>query len=157
MGALSILSLLTALAALAVAAAALHRSGAYDIGALLRGGPKKPPPVAPPREPLPTHVAGLREEVARLRDATAHALRHLAVVRYDAFDDVGGHLSWSAAMLDDSGSGVVLTSINARAESRTYAKSISGWSSLQQLSPEEEKALEQARPKRAYAGAHSRR
>ena len=39
-------------------------------------------------------------------------LRHLAVVRYDAFGDMGGHLSWSLELLDDAGNGVVLTSIS---------------------------------------------
>ncbi|MBO0841618.1 MAG: DUF4446 family protein [Nocardioides sp.] len=152
MGAFSILSLLIAVVALAVAAAALHGSGAYDLGRLLRPGRKPAKVVEPtPEPPLPTDVAGLRAEVAALREETHHALRHLAVVRYDAFDDVGGHLSWSAAMLDDSGSGVVITAINARAESRTYAKSITGWTAMQQLSPEEEKAVEQARPKARQA------
>ena len=63
-----------------------------------------------------------------------------------AFGDVGGHLSWSLAVLDDAGHGVVLTSIHGRSEARTYAKSISSWSCEQQLSPEEEEAIEPARP-----------
>ena len=74
------------------------------------------------------------------------ALRHLAVVRYDAFGDMGGHLSWSLALLDDGGNGVVLTSIHGRSEARTYAKSITGWTCEQQLSPEEEEAIAHARP-----------
>ena len=89
---------------------------------------------------LPTDVAGLRQEVAALRDEARDALRHLAVVRYDAFGDMGGHLSWSLALLDDGGNGVVLTSISGRSEARTYAKSVTGWSSEQQLSPEEAEA-----------------
>ena len=95
---------------------------------------------------LPEDVQGLRQEVAALQAENADALRHLSVVRYDAFGDVGGHLSWSLALLDDAGHGVVLTSIHGRSEARTYAKSISGWSCEQQLSPEEEEAIEHARP-----------
>lgn len=95
---------------------------------------------------LPEDVHGLRQEVAALKAESADALRHLSVVRYDAFGDVGGHLSWSLAVLDDSGHGVVLTSIHGRSEARTYAKSISSWSCEQQLSPEEEEAIEHARP-----------
>ena len=83
---------------------------------------------------------GLRQEVAALRAEAAGALRHLAVVRYDAFGDMGGHLSWSLALLDDGGDGVVLTSIHGRSDARTYAKNVVGWSSEQQLSPEEEDA-----------------
>jgi hypothetical protein len=97
---------------------------------------------------LPEDVHGLRQEVATLRAETRDALRHLAVVRYDAFGDMGGHLSWSLALADDAGHGVVLTSIHGRSEARTYAKSISGWSCEQQLSPEEEEAIEHARPSR---------
>ena len=97
-------------------------------------------------EALPEDVHGLRQEVAALKAESADALRHLSVVRYDAFGDVGGHLSWSLAVLDDAGHGVVLTSIHGRSEARTYAKSISSWSCEQQLSPEEEEAIEHARP-----------
>jgi Protein of unknown function (DUF4446) len=95
---------------------------------------------------LPEDVHGLRQEVAALRAEAKDALRHLAVVRYDAFGDMGGHLSWSLALLDDSGNGVVLTSIHGRSEARSYSKSISEWTSDQQLSPEEVEAIERARP-----------
>ena len=95
---------------------------------------------------LPEDVHGLRQEVAALRAEAKDALRHLAVVRYDAFGDMGGHLSWSLALLDDGGHGVVLTSIHGRSEARTYAKNVSGWTSEQQLSPEEEEAIASARP-----------
>ena len=95
---------------------------------------------------LPEDVHGLRQEVAALRAETADALRHLAVVRYDAFGDMGGHLSWSLALLDDGGHGVVLTSIHGRSEARTYAKGIAAWSCEQQLSPEEQEAIAGARP-----------
>ena len=94
---------------------------------------------------LPEDVVGLRQEVAALRAEAGGALRHLAVVRYDAFGDMGGHLSWSLALLDDGGDGVVLTSIHGRSEARTYAKSIVGWTCQQQLSPEEDEAVAHAR------------
>jgi hypothetical protein len=94
---------------------------------------------------LPTDVAGLRGEVHALRTEVSDALRHLAVVRYDAFGDMGGHLSWSLALLDDGGNGVVLTSIHGRSDARTYAKNVSDWSCDQQLSPEEEEAIKFAR------------
>lgn len=96
---------------------------------------------------LPSDVEGLRNEVQALRMEAADALRHLAVVRYDAFGDMGGHLSWSLALLDDGGNGIVLTSIHGRSEARTYAKNITGWSCDQALSPEEQEAI--AFPRRA--------
>ena len=94
---------------------------------------------------LPDDVLGLRQEVAALRLDSADAMRHLAVVRYDAFDDVGGQLSWSLALLDDHGNGVVLTSIHGRSDARTYAKNIAGYACEQPLSPEEQDALAHAR------------
>jgi hypothetical protein len=94
---------------------------------------------------VPADVDGLRGEVQALRVETADALRHLAVVRYDAFGDMGGHLSWSLALLDDGGNGVVLTSIHGRSEARTYAKNISSWSCDQAMSPEEEEAVKFAK------------
>ena len=99
-----------------------------------------------PEGDLPADVLGLRKEVAALRKEAAGALRHLAVVRYDAFEEMGGRLSWSLALLDDGGDGVVLTSIRGRNEGRTYAKSVTSWRSDQELSPEETEAITHARP-----------
>jgi hypothetical protein len=90
-------------------------------------------------------VEELRSEVEALRIEVGDALRHLAVVRYDAFGDMGGHLSWSLALLDDSGNGMALTSIHGRSDSRTYAKNIREWTCDQQLSPEEAEAVAFAR------------
>lgn len=70
--------------------------------------------------------------------------RNLGVVRYDAFDDMGGRMSFSAALVDDHGNGVVITSINARAESRAYAKPIRGGTSEHNLSSEEQRAIADA-------------
>ncbi len=95
---------------------------------------------------LPQDPRALRQEVAALKAENAQAMRHVAVIRYDAFTDTGGQLSWSMALLDDSGSGVVLSSIQGRNESRTYAKNVAAWASETQLSPEEEDAISHARP-----------
>lgn len=73
------------------------------------------------------------------------ALRHVGVVRYDAFGDMGGRLSFSAAVFDAQGDGFVLTSINGRSETRTYAKGLAGLQSEQTLSPEEQQAIRDAK------------
>ena len=73
------------------------------------------------------------------------AMRHVAVVRYDAFGDMGGMLSFSAALCDDNGDGLVISSINGRSETRTYAKSLVGGQSDHSLSPEEKQAIADAR------------
>ena len=84
-------------------------------------------------------------DLAALRSDLEQALRHVAVVRYDAFGDMGGRLSFSAALVDDRGDGLVFSSIHARGESRTYAKGVVGGSSDATLTPEEQQALAAAR------------
>ncbi len=71
-------------------------------------------------------------------------VRRVALLRYDAFEDVGGRLSFSCALLDDNGNGVVLTSINGRQDTRVYAKPIARGTSSYNLSLEEEDAIRQA-------------
>jgi hypothetical protein len=95
-----------------------------------------------------TETKALRAEVAQAKDdldlarsELADALRHVAVVRYDAFGDMGGRMSFTAALLDDSGDGLVITSINGRTESRAYAKGVKEGQSDQSLSPEETQAI----------------
>jgi hypothetical protein len=72
------------------------------------------------------------------------AVRRVGLVRYDAFEDVGGRLSFSCALLDDHGNGVVVTSINGRQDTRVYAKPIVQGKSSYNLSIEEEEAIRQA-------------
>ena len=73
------------------------------------------------------------------------ALRDLAIVRYDALNEMTGQLSFSVALLNAAGDGVVLSSINSRSETRTYAKVVLGGGGTQPLSPEEEQAVRRAR------------
>jgi hypothetical protein len=72
------------------------------------------------------------------------SVRRVGVMRYDAFEDVGGRLSFSCALLDERGTGVVLTSINGRQETRVYAKPVTIGQSTYNLSREEEEAIRQA-------------
>ncbi|MEA2522449.1 MAG: hypothetical protein QOI81_2095 [Actinomycetota bacterium] len=71
-------------------------------------------------------------------------IRRVGLLRYDAFEDVGGRLSFSCALLDDHGTGVVLTSINGRQETRVYAKPVTMGNSSYNLSAEEQEAIGQA-------------
>mgnify|MGYP006356671927 FL=1 len=96
--------------------------------------------------------ADLRDEVLRLESQLAAtrrdlnmALRHVSVVRYDAFGDMGGRFSFSAALLDDAGDGLGITSIHARSETRTYLKGLAAGDSDITLSPEEQQAVRLAR------------
>jgi hypothetical protein len=72
------------------------------------------------------------------------ALRHVALVRYDAFADVGGRLSYSVALLDDTRSGLVLTTLAGKSDVRTYARAISAGAADGTLTAEEQQAIEAA-------------
>ena len=103
-------------------------------------------------------IDGLLDEVGQLskqydklkEDNQAHemvlgkVIRHVGIVRYDAFPEMGGHLSFSTALLDDGGNGLVVSSITGRADSRVYAKPVSDRQSEYNLSKEEEEAIDQA-------------
>ena len=73
------------------------------------------------------------------------ALRDVAIVRYDALREMSGQLSFSLALLNAMGDGVVLSSINGRAETRTYAKPVVAGQGKLELSPEEAQAVQSAR------------
>ena len=101
-----------------------------------------------------TDIANLRSatvEIADLLEVTrqelSSALRHTAVVRYDAFGDMGGRMSFTAALLDDHGDGLLITSLHGRSETRTYLKSVTA-SSADQMSPEESEAIDRASGRR---------
>ncbi|MBE3074574.1 MAG: DUF4446 family protein [Actinobacteria bacterium] len=94
---------------------------------------------------LLSDVGRVRAQLSRTAGDVEQSLRHVAVVRYDAFGDMGGRLSFSAAIIDDRGDGLVISSIHARGESRTYAKGVVGGDSEVTLTPEEQQALAAAR------------
>ena len=72
------------------------------------------------------------------------ALAHIALVRYDAYEDVGGQQSASLAFLDAARSGIVLTAIQGRDYARIYVKELDRGRSSVSLSPEEQEAVERA-------------
>jgi hypothetical protein len=90
---------------------------------------------------LRAEVDDLAALLARTRTELADAIRHVSVVRYDAFGDMGGRLSFSAAMLDDGGDGLVLTAIHGRSETRSYIKGVKNGTSEASMSPEEQQAV----------------
>lgn len=73
------------------------------------------------------------------------AIRDVAVYRYDALEEMTGRLSFSVAMINGLGDGIVLTSINGRSETRTYVRPVVSGKGSQPLSPEEEEAVRAAR------------
>jgi hypothetical protein len=67
-----------------------------------------------------------------------------AIVRYDAYENAGGHQSASVALLDAGRTGVVLSAIQGRDHARIYVKEIDRGRASVALSPEEQEAVERA-------------
>lgn len=90
---------------------------------------------------LSQEVGELSESYAKVLRRLAGAVQHIGVVRFDAFRDLGGLLSFAVALLDDRGNGLIVSSIYGRTESRTYAKPIIEKGSKYELTPEEKEAI----------------
>jgi hypothetical protein len=87
------------------------------------------------------HLGG---RLDRLNEQTARCLQRVGLVRYDAFKELGGHLSFSVALLDAKQDGVVVSVLNDRDGARAYAKPVAGGRSTFTLSEEEQRAISQA-------------
>jgi hypothetical protein len=74
----------------------------------------------------------------------AGAIQHINVVRFNPFRDTGGDQSFVIALLDDEGSGVLVTALHSRAETRVYAKAVTEGSSDYPLTDEELAAIRAA-------------
>jgi|GEM_PF-230050 len=94
---------------------------------------------------IDAHTALLDERLRECRDAVSYSIQKVGLVRYDAFSEMSGHLSFSLALLDEVGNGLVLSSINNRSDSRSYAKSVTaGAPDDSPLSNEERAAIDMA-------------
>ncbi len=94
---------------------------------------------------LRSDVRSLRRFSDELRELARGAVSKVGIFRYDAFDDMGGHLSFSIALLDERGDGLVVTAISGRTDTRIYAKPVAGFTSRHNLSREERTAIDRAR------------
>jgi len=72
------------------------------------------------------------------------SVTNTSVVRYDAYEDTGGHQSASFAFLDSTRTGTVVTAIQGRDYARIYVKELDRGRASVALSPEEQEAVERA-------------
>ncbi len=82
--------------------------------------------------------------LARIDKRVDGCLSHTSIVRYDAYEDAGGHQSASLAFLDAARSGVVVSAIQGRDYARIYVKELNRGRPSIALSPEEQEAVERA-------------
>jgi Protein of unknown function (DUF4446) len=72
------------------------------------------------------------------------SVTNTSIVRYNAYEDTGGHQSASMALLDSSRTGLVVSAIQGRDYARIYVKELERGRSTIALSPEESEAVERA-------------
>jgi uncharacterized membrane protein YqiK len=82
--------------------------------------------------------------LARVDRRIDGAMGNTAIVRYDAYEDTGGHQSASLALLDSARTGLVVTAIQGRDYARIYMKELDRGKASVALSPEEQEAVERA-------------
>ena len=99
---------------------------------------KTPPLSAIP----PTDTAAA---IAAIQQNMVTHLQRVGIVRYNPFADTGGDQSFSLALADAEGNGVVVSSLHRRNENRVYAKPLARWESTYLLTEEEKQAIVIAR------------
>jgi hypothetical protein len=119
--------------------------------ALFRDRPSSATPVAA-RLDEGSSRAGVEARIVAVEGRLPAFFQHAALVRFDAFPGAGGQYSFSAALLDGAQSGLVLTAISGRDDTRLYAKWVEGGRCQQALSPEEQSALARALGERREQG-----
>jgi hypothetical protein len=82
--------------------------------------------------------------LARVDRRVDGTLTNTAIVRYDAYEDTGGHQSASVAVLDSTRTGIVVTAIQGRDYARIYMKELDRGRASVPLSPEEQESVERA-------------
>jgi len=86
----------------------------------------------------------LQAQIDEIKEAMTYVVSRVATVRYDAFNNMGGQMSFSTAMLNDLGDGIVVTAINGRSETRTYIRNIKNKKCDVEISREEAEAINKA-------------
>jgi len=87
----------------------------------------------------------IRKEIEKINENLMTSMQKIGIVKYDAFKEMGGKLSFVLALLDKNNDGILLNSIHSSREGcYIYLKEIIKGESFLELSKEERTALEQA-------------
>ena len=91
-----------------------------------------------------------REHFSEIEAILKITKQNVGIVKYDAFNEMGGKLSFAIAMLDGNNSGWILNAMHSREGCYTYVKEILKGESFVELAEEEAEALDKAIYKEAY-------
>ena len=85
-----------------------------------------------------------RRDIKRINDNLMITYQKQGIIKYDAFNEMGGKLSFAMALLDKNNNGFIINSIHSREGCYTYIKEIVKGESYILLGEEERQALEKA-------------
>lgn len=85
-----------------------------------------------------------QQHLQHLQHTLKFAIQKVGLIRFNPFAESGGNFSFSLALLDDTNTGIVLTSMHGREQNRVYTKTISNGKSETQLTEEELQAIKNA-------------
>ena len=85
-----------------------------------------------------------RQDIRDINRKMENCYHKMGIVKYDAFNEMGGKLSFALAMLDGNDSGWILNAMHSREGCYTYVKEILKGESFVELSEEEAEALDKA-------------
>ena len=91
--------------------------------------------------------ATIREFTARVEDVEGrlpYAISYVGVVAYDAFSNIVGNQSRSIALLNQRSDGLVISLLTSRTDTVFFAKEVRSGSGVEELSPEEQAAVDRA-------------
>lgn len=80
-----------------------------------------------------------------LDDRVSQSIRNAQTIRYKAFEANGSNQSFSIALLNEKGNGVVLSTLHARDRISTFAKPIEKYLSIHDLTEEEQSVIEESK------------
>lgn len=107
-------------------------------------------------EGVVARVDELEGQHSELRDALRRTIQRVGLVRFNPFTDTGGDQSFSIALLDGEGDGLVVSSLFSRSDTRIFAKPIQGGQSKYHLTEEEQQAISLAQDPGVEQPASSR-
>lgn len=96
---------------------------------------------------LKNHAAKNGEDIRTIFKRLESVYQKMGLVRYDAFNQMGGQLSYSLALLDENNNGFIINSVHSTEGCYSYSKEIKNGDNNISLSAEEEEALAIARGK----------
>lgn len=86
----------------------------------------------------------LHRVVQSLQKQANGCLQKVGLVRFNAFEDVGGEMSFALALLDQQANGFIISNLYGRQESHVYLRPVNQGKTSMYLLPEEQQALEEA-------------